>query len=51
MAGVLLAEAAILVHLETIGVVLLILLRIVVSLLTFAACQCDLNSHAVGTSL
>ena len=42
---VLAAETAILVHLETIGIVLLVLLRIVVTLFAFAASESDLNSH------
>jgi len=45
------AEAAILVHFETIGIILLVLLRLVVSLLALAARQCDFYSHAIGTSL
>ena len=49
MQGVLTAETAVLVHLETIGIVLLVLFRLVVSLLALTACQCDFNSHD-GTS-
>ena len=45
MSSVLLAETAILVHFKSIGVVLLVFLCIVVSLLAFAAGQCDLNSQ------
>jgi len=45
MSSVLLAETAILVHFKSIGVVFLVFLRIVVSLLAFAAGQCDLNSQ------
>jgi hypothetical protein len=43
------AEFAVLVHFKSVGVVLLVLHRIVVSLLALAARQCDLNSH-FGTS-
>ena len=50
MGGVLLAESAILLHLETIGVILLVLHRIVVSLLALGASQSDFNAHN-GTSL
>ena len=45
----LLAESAILLHLKSVRVVLLVLDGVVVSLLAFCACQCDFNSH-VGTS-
>ena len=45
MKGVLTAETAILVELETIGIVLLVLERIVVSLLAFCAGKCDLYAH------
>lgn len=45
----LLAESAILLHLKSVRVILLVLDSVVVSLLAFCACQCDLNSH-VGTS-
>ena len=44
VAGVLLAEAAILVHLETIRVVLLVLHGIVIALLALGACQANLDS-------
>ena len=44
MAGVLLAEAAILVHFETIGIVLLILHGVVVALLALRACKAHLNA-------
>ena len=45
----LLAESAILLHFKSVRVILLVLDSVVVSLLAFCACQCDLNSH-VGTS-
>ena len=38
------AEAAILIHLESVGIVFLVLLRIVVTLLAFAADESDLYS-------
>jgi hypothetical protein len=50
VSGVLLAESAILLHLETVGVILLVLHRIVVSLLALGASQSDFNAHN-GTSL
>ena len=48
--GVLLAESAVLLHLETIGVILLVLHGVVVSLLALRASQSDFNAH-YGTSL
>ena len=45
MKGVFTAETAILVELETIGIVLLVLEGIVVPLLAFGAGKCDLYSH------
>ena len=45
MNGMLLAETAILVHLKSVGVILLVLVGIVVSLLAFAANHCDFDSH------
>jgi hypothetical protein len=42
---VLAAEAAVLVELKTIGIVLLVLEGIVISLLAFGAGQSDLNAH------
>ena len=39
------AEAAILIHLESVGIVFLVLLRIVVTLRAFAAGESDLYSH------
>lgn len=39
------AEATILIHLESVGIVFLVLLRIVVTLLAFAAGESDLYSH------
>ena len=50
MQSMLFAEAAVLVHLETVGIVLLVLHRIVVSLLALRAGQRYLNAHN-GTSL
>jgi hypothetical protein len=50
MNRVLLAESAVLLHLKTVGVVLLVLDGVVVSLLAFAASHSDLNAH-FGTSL
>ena len=47
--GVLLAEAAVLVELKSVGVILLILLGFVIALLAFAASKSNLNSH-FGTS-
>jgi len=51
MQSMLAAETAVLVHLKTIGIVLLVLLGLVVSLLALTACHCDLDSHSIGTSL
>lgn len=51
MQSMLAAETAILVHLKTIGIILFVLFRLVVSLLAFTACHCDLYSHTIGTSL
>ena len=48
--GVLLAESAILLHFETVGVILLVLHGVVVSLLALGASQSDFNAHN-GTSL
>ena len=45
MDSVLLAESAILLHLETIGVVLLVFHAVVVSLLALRASQCDFHAH------
>ena len=45
--GVLAAEAAILIELEPVRVVLLVLERIVVSLLALSARQCNLNPHDI----
>ena len=50
MESMLAAEAAVLVHLKTIRIIFLVLHRIVVALLAFAAGESDLNSHVVGTS-
>ena len=45
MESMLAAEAAILVHLKTIRIVLLVLHRVVIALLAFAAGESDLDSH------
>jgi hypothetical protein len=50
VSGVLSAESAVLLHLETIGVILLVLHGVVVSLLALRASQSDFNAHN-GTSL
>ena len=47
MKGVFTAETAILVEFETIGIVLLVLCRVVISLLAFAANECYFHSHSV----
>jgi len=44
------AETAELFHFKSVGVILLVLDRVVVSLLAFAASECDLYSH-IGTSV
>ena len=45
MKGMLAAEAAVLVELETIGIVLLVLGTVIISLFAFAANECDFYSH------
>ena len=50
VSGVLSAESAVLLHFETVGVILLVLHGVVVSLLALRASQSDLNAHN-GTSL
>mgnify|MGYP003511428244 CR=1 FL=1 len=45
----LLAELAVLVHLDAVGIVLLVLLGNIVALLTFGTSHCNLYSH-IGTS-
>ena len=45
MNRVLLAESAILLHLKTVRVILLVLHGVVVSLLAFAASECDFHAH------
>ena len=50
MNSMLLAETAILLHLKTIRVVLLVLFLVVVTLLALGAGQGDLDSHSFGTS-
>ncbi len=48
--GVLVAESAMLLHFESIGVIFLVLLRNIVSALAFCASKCDFNTHCFGTS-
>jgi hypothetical protein len=50
VSGVLSAESAVLLHFETVRVVLLVLHGVVVSLLALGASQSDFNAHN-GTSL
>ena len=50
MSGVLSAESAVLLHFETIRVILLVFHGVVVSLLALRASQSDFNAHN-GTSL
>ena len=50
VSGVLSAESAVFLHLETVGVVLLVLHGVVVSLLALRASQSDFHAHN-GTSL
>ena len=50
VSGMLSAESAVLLHFETVGVILLVLHGIVVSLLALRASQSDFNAHN-GTSL
>ena len=50
VSGVLSAESAVLLHLETIGVILLVLHGVVVSPLALRASHSDFNAH-IGTSL
>ena len=45
MNGVFLAELAILLDLDSVGIVLFVLHGVVVALLTFAACEGNLDSH------
>ena len=49
--GMLLAETAILLHLKTIGRILLVLLLVVVALLALSASQGDLDSHCSAPPL
>ena len=49
--GMLLAETAILLHLKTIGVVLLVLRGVVVALLALGAGQSDFNGHLLTPPL
>ena len=51
MEGMLAAEAAVLVELETIGIVLLVLEGVVVPLLALGAGQCDLDAHVSNSPL
>ena len=46
MNRVFLAEAAVLVHLKSVGVVLFVFHRVVVSLLALGAGKCDFYSHS-----
>ena len=46
MQCVLFAESAILVHLESVGIVFLVLHSVVISLLALCACHCDLYAHS-----
>ena len=50
MSGVLAAETTILLHLDTVGSILLVLHSVVVSLLALGASHSDFNAH-IGTSL
>ena len=45
MNSVFAAEAAILVHLKSVGIIFLVLLCVIIPLLAFAACESDLYSH------
>ncbi len=45
MKSVLTAEAAVLVHFKSVGIVFLILLRVVIALLAFGASECYFDSH------
>ena len=47
MKGVLTAEPAILLEFKTVRIVLLVLCRVVISLLAFAANECYFHSHSV----
>jgi hypothetical protein len=51
MSGVLLAEAAILLHLKTIRVVLLVLRGVVIALLAFGASESDFHGHLLTPPL
>ncbi len=51
MSRMLLAELAVLAHLDTIGVVLLVFKRRIVALLALCARHCNLHSHASHTSI
>ena len=52
MEGVLAAESAVLVHFDSVGVILLVFLGVVVALLTLCAGECNLVSYTghFGTS-
>ena len=50
MQCVLAAEAAILVHLESVGIVFLVLLCVIIALFAFAASKSNFHSHVFGTS-
>ena len=47
--GVLAAETAILVHLKSVGIVLLVFDCVVVALLAFGAGKCDFDSHRISS--
>ena len=47
--SVLAAELAVLVHFDSVRVILLVFLGVVIALLALSACQCNFNSH-FGTS-
>ena len=51
MSSMLLAELAVLAHLDTIRIIFLIFKRRIVALLALCACHCNLYSHASHTSI
>ena len=51
MSSMLLAELAILAHLDTVRIVFLVFKRCIVALLALCACHCNLYSHASHTSI
>jgi len=44
------AETTVFCHLKSVGIILLVLHRVIISLLAFAAGKCDSDSHLLGTS-